>query len=809
MTIEKLVSFHIEKQFPAIYREDGKELVQFVKEYYKFLETAENQSIYNGRRMFEYRDIDTTLERMLIFFKNKYLSELPFNDETIRVVVKNILGLYRRKGTEDGLKLFFRLFYDEDIKVYYPARDILKPSDSEWKTGNYLEIKPNNGVFTSNRTNKKYTYRDIIGKTIFGNASKSIAIVDKINLIEINKSLLPIIFISDLTGSFITNESIISNIDGLAIEFGRIKGSLSSIDVNVNDIDAALDNEIGEEVTFRTSRNTFGGSGIVTNVTENFTGIVQYEVADGGWGYTIDSTNLYVSNQIIFLNNENRIFNPIERLEDEFGDSATVIGQSTFSLGIRSANNVSFTANSTLYTTERSALERVAIVNEDSLSSVMTLAEAIVAASLNIEPEKTRFEAIVSGSRMLGDINNSGSITTNDSLELQKYLNGEQTNQTIIDYIEGEFKDFLNANQATYFEYPAIKVPFQSIVERNDTSPGDLYPETEDTNDVKVAQLTNTETVSLIFDKIGDFLNVSLDSSNYNDTPPALNPMSGNTDPVTIATPLDEAFDLSPTELGTIVSFENVNPGIDYVNDVFAVAYDTRVVASERREQLVSLENIPATLNVGDELTQGGIRAKVTRIIDSTIAIRPYSYYGFNSSSPIFFGSTELDVISISTDFNSKPAGFNAIINSSTEFGIGKIQNISVTDSGYGFVNGETIDILNKNGQLVSRGVAVTSGVGSTGGFWSTLNSHLNGYTSTLSQNGIDIYFDAGKKIHDSNFYQEYSYEILSTTNIKEYERPLKEITHVAGTKVFGKFNFEGKISSPVSISTIIDADIV
>ncbi len=53
MAIDKLISFHIERQFPAIYREDGQELVQFVKEYYKFLETNTSQSLYNGRRIYK------------------------------------------------------------------------------------------------------------------------------------------------------------------------------------------------------------------------------------------------------------------------------------------------------------------------------------------------------------------------------------------------------------------------------------------------------------------------------------------------------------------------------------------------------------------------------------------------------------------------------------------------------------------------------------------------------------------------------------------------------------------------------------
>ena len=87
MEIEKNISLFVEKQFPAIYREDGAELVQLVKEYYKFLETQENQSVYVARRMFEYRDIDTTLASMIIFFKKKFLADLPLRESSIRVVV--------------------------------------------------------------------------------------------------------------------------------------------------------------------------------------------------------------------------------------------------------------------------------------------------------------------------------------------------------------------------------------------------------------------------------------------------------------------------------------------------------------------------------------------------------------------------------------------------------------------------------------------------------------------------------------------------------------------------------------------------
>lgn len=113
------ISYQIDQQFPAIYREDGKELIELVKAYYSFCEKTSGQSIHDIRKMPVFRDVDTTMSSMLIFFKNKYLKDLPFEEDSIRFTVKHILDLYRRKGTAEGIELFFRMFYDETITIYY------------------------------------------------------------------------------------------------------------------------------------------------------------------------------------------------------------------------------------------------------------------------------------------------------------------------------------------------------------------------------------------------------------------------------------------------------------------------------------------------------------------------------------------------------------------------------------------------------------------------------------------------------------------------------------------------------------------
>ena len=708
MAIDKLISFHIERQFPAIYREDGQELVQFVKEYYKFLETNTSQSLYNGRRIYEYRDIDTTLERMLLFFKNKYLADLIFDDTTIRIIVKNILGLYRRKGTKDGLTLFFQLFYNETIKVYNPSRDMLRPSDSEWKKGRYLQMFPNDGIFTSTRNSLQYTYQDIIGKTIIGEASEAKAVVDKINLIILNNSIVPIVFINDITGNFIGLEGIVSVINGIPVRFGTIDGSLSSIAID-NNFRGTLNNNIGDIVTFKSVSDSIGGRGLVTNVTTEFTGVVSYEVADGGWGYSVNSTKLLVSNQVIFMDNSALNFTILEKLVDTNGNTGVVIGQSDLLVAVKADAGKEF-----------------------------------------------------SDSYVISTVDRTPNVTLNS-------LSGST----------------------------AIRV-----VAKNDTSPGNLYPDTLNASDVKVGELKNTETVSLIFDVIGDFTSVPLNSSDYNTVPPAVKAMTGTASPVTLSTPLNTAFDLSSVDLGTIVRFDNIDPGADYENDVYSVAYDTRVTLFERKPQEITLQNIPATLNIGDEVTQDGVGGKVIAIQDTTITIVPYSYYGFNSTDPIVFGGENWPIVALSTKFNSiNFAGYNATIDSITNFGIGRIVNVDIIDSGYGYLHNEIVDVIDSAGRTAAKGTISARSQGSTGGYWASLDSHLNGYSN---KNGLLEYFDSGKRIQDSEYYQEYSYEVQSKLGIEQYEENLKEITHVAGTKLFGRFNLEDNIESKADLDQAV-----
>ena len=709
--VEKNIAFKIANQFPAIYREQGKELVDMVEQYYRFVESESNMGVYNTRRMFEYRDIGTTLANMIIYFKKKFMSDLPNidDDQTIRFVIRNIMDLYRRKGTEAGLKLFFRMFYEADIKVIYPAEKMFKPSESSWKTGTYLQMYKNTGLFKNRDGTKEYTYADLLSKNIIGSISKAKAIVDKINFVYLNGTLTPIIYITNPKGKFIKYDDILCRLNGEDIPFGKLNGSADELIIDL-EYGGTTDNEIGDIYKLESvSGYGSGGKAIVTELQDEFTGTVNYTLKDGGFGYTIENTKILVSNQVIILNNQDFRFELLEVLTDTAGNQGTVIGQNRSSVGVKMEPGESF------------------------------------AIGRNISTNRP-----------------SGNFT------LTRYDPATETGDMF------------------------------SVSGKNESSPGPLYANTGDVNDAKVEELENIESVSLITDIISGFTSVALNSSNYNTVPPAAQAMSGSADPVTLSTPLNQAFDLTPFDIGTIKSFENLNPGADYVNDTFTLVRDEQMIAFDRYEQIMLLNNFTASFSVGDTITQASTSSsgKITKVDNDqqTIHVLPYSYYGFDTGDVVHKGNT-FEVDGIERNYDSKQFGNNAIVESRTEFSTGRIAAAEIRDSGFGYVDKETVYLVDDEGTRHAKAELRANSQGITAGFWSSQYSHINGYRTNPDSNQFE-YYDSKKKIQDSDYIQEYSYEIKSTVSVNKYEQVVKDTMHLAGTKMFGNFEYN-KVTGP------------
>ena len=708
--IEKSISFFINQQFPAIYREDGPELVQLARDYYKWMETSSNQSTYVSRRFFEYRDIDSTLKDLLIFYKNKYLADLELKESIIPFLVKNILDLYRRKGTKAGIELFFATFYKEyDIEIVYPSTKMLKPSNSEWKEGNFLQMVPNDNLFTS-PLGVEYTYADLINRVITGTISQAEASVTKINSILINGRFTPVIYIDNVKGVFKKYDTIYTNINKELVEFGSVNGSLSAFTVT----DQFEPNRtVGENVLIKADENDgVGGEGIVTKVSLINPAVARYEIDSGGYGYTVANTSLLVSEQSIITDRSNtEEFEPYERLRDTNGNEAYVIGQNATNIGVKFTNKVN-----------------------------------------------------------TGGFDQSRAIST------------------------------LDRNPNIDLKFFGIQ---QNVSAFNDSSPGEIYPEgsPQNANTQVIAELSNVETVELITDLIQPHLTTQLNAADYEATAP----FSGTASPVNLSTPLDEAFDIADIEIGKISLFQNIDKGANYDFDIFARAKDDLISKFKKRSQTIRLANTgqSALFNVGETITEAntGVTAEVTSIdiVNDVLYILPNSWDGFTGLNNIIRTNNDsFNVAGVSIDYSSRAYGDNAIIDARAVYEVGYIEEVAINNSGFAYITGDKATLYNPADETLplAAGTVTAEEQGKNKGYWKDFSSHIDGYiTQTANSAAIDSYYKSGMRIQDSDFYQEYSYQIKSTLDKSQYEKLLKENVHLAGSKMFGDFIYKAEIN--------------
>lgn len=267
--IENLISTQIESQFPEFMRdpEVGSNFILFVKTYYEWLE-QQNNLLHESRSLMSYKDIDTTIDDFIIHFKNDFLNNIQFDTATNkRLLVKNILDLYRAKGTPRAIDLLFKLVFATGAEIYYPGSDIFKLSDGDWYKAKYLEVS-----YTDQN-------RNFVGKLVRGLSSGAVAFVDRYvrRLISSGK-YIDIFYISNLTDDFQTNETLSYEDNKVGMPF--VVGSMSELTINTTG-DGFVNGDIVEIV----SDNGVQGLGRITS-TGRADGIVSYTLKEGGFGYT-------------------------------------------------------------------------------------------------------------------------------------------------------------------------------------------------------------------------------------------------------------------------------------------------------------------------------------------------------------------------------------------------------------------------------------------------------------------------------------------------------------------------------------------
>lgn len=298
--IVKNISNLIESQFPDIYKEAGQQLITFLQAYYEFLESNSEYSTNLSRNMFTIRDIDTTLEEFVVYFKEKYLKDFPFVSATDkRLLIKNVLDLYRSKGSERAVALLMNILFEEyTTEVYVPGMDVLRPSDSIWKRPIYLELTPSSRSGT------------FVGKQITGSNSGAKAFLEGIVTKRVDGKLIDIGYLSSVQGQFRINELITD--DGNSANAPKVIGSLTNVDLVLG----GRNNSVGDVFNVITSQGR-QGKVRVTDVVDA-TGRVDFEIVLGGSGYTntqapdLTASDVYVATAMLEVENSSLDFIDLE-----------------------------------------------------------------------------------------------------------------------------------------------------------------------------------------------------------------------------------------------------------------------------------------------------------------------------------------------------------------------------------------------------------------------------------------------------------------------------------------------------------------
>ena len=196
MALQEKLSTLVENQFPQFYKEEGPKFLQFVKAYYEYLEQDGKQQ-ETQRNLQNYKDIDETLNEYIQYFRSELMAEIP-NDALAdkRLLAKRIKDLYTTKGTIESYKLLFRILYNEDVEVTFPADQMLKVSDGDYQIDRYLTTHHNPKTFT------------LIGKTIKGTDSQAEGLVEDVRRIVAKGRDIDQILLSNIKGDFSTIETI-------------------------------------------------------------------------------------------------------------------------------------------------------------------------------------------------------------------------------------------------------------------------------------------------------------------------------------------------------------------------------------------------------------------------------------------------------------------------------------------------------------------------------------------------------------------------------------------------------------------------
>ncbi len=855
MALDAKLSTLVENQFPAFYKEEGPKFLAFIKAYYQYLETTGKQQNIQ-RNLKNYKDIDDTLDEYIQYFRSELMPEIP--DDALadkRLLAKRIKDLYTTKGTIDSYKLLFKILYDEDVEINFPADQMLKVSDGDYRIDRYL---------VTHHDPRAYT---LIGKTIKGTDSQAEGLVEDVKRLVAKNRDIDQILLSNVKGSFNHLEAIqlkgVPNSYAPIVECGirRVTVATGGGEYRKGDIVDIISSKTGAfakavvtDTSDLQSKVNFnlvdGGSGYVSSEESEGT-ILEYVGGDGTApaSFRIFAGDLTDTFALSLCTNK-FIANTV------FGATAPRVAYADSSLGIMNTH-----ANTLLGSPDFGFRE-----SDESLSekqNFRTNANAVIVLENTSDPGvvvgdslfgvTSSANAIVKGIRRTYDATVDNVILAVDTF---KNFQGSETvkKATSTGTTVGTVKatDGFFANTIGYHviqvantdggggitqgdEIVGIKSGAFGVVKRIlDITASNQYDHDGDsTPDRKIITMqvtaNTTANVSSQFDagpmrafiekegvrKVNSSVIVGNNVS-----------QSSNTLVENIHTRLSDSLTFINNTVGTIARLSNRLGGQNFTVAPKVVAEHRNVAALGIGEAYLTVQydnanfgtgvNSISSLDTNDRLEQASTGAKgnimavgqtiqhanttyqtILRLWQDDLQRKPGNIiwetgttatkHFTDASRSTLAGTGAVKIVSIQDE---GVLGENAVI--TADIGAnGSIKSARVIDSGFSYKPKETIT-FSSSGRLnaiQATGVITIDGIANAEGYYASTRGHVS------SARGF---------IQDSNFYQEFSYEVEASIALTRYKDIALRLIHPAGQKFFGKFKVStNAMSQSVSTSLI------
>jgi len=859
MSVPNKISTLVKNQFPDFYKEDGENFLAFIEAYYEYME--QSGKLTGGiQNLQDYRNIDTTLDEYIEYFRRDFLPSIPIDVQADKsLMVKYIKFFNNSRGTLASYKLLFRAIYNEDIDVDYPAEHILKVSESDWRIDRYLVTDYNTKNYTfigksiiGSDSRATALVENVVRRTIRGRDLMQIYLS---NIVGTFGHLEPIRLVTDTNSTgFIPNiEAGINKVtvdsaggeyaigDIIKLESNIIGDFAKVVVTSVSDFAGALTFTIadggsgyrgstvspGSKITFSTVTRSSDASFIIepsdivdtnsllminvnlfTDTTIFGTKAPLIVNADGVSRLMSDYSNTILSSPD-FGFPETVVFTPNQNFRENANAVIGIANTRTISVG-QSIYGATSGANGIVKEIVSSAANngvfRVDTYKNFSTTEVVKVGTSAGSAVGNV----VSFSSNTIGHHILSVGNVVGqTISTGDELVGRTSGAFGVVKKVVADTANGYVQGVGGADDRNLVVCQVTANTTANLTSQFSTGPMKAFIANEslrlvgaNTTIGNVSITTSNSQIENIYTKLEDSFIFQAHSSGTIAELSLVNGGRGYYTPPNIDVVDHDIKSMNIGESYITIQSDNVNWGTG--NSFFTIlTSDDRITQTSSSAGGYIVGGAGAGLPIAVDQYANGTYESVVRVWEdmgnrklgklfsnnATLIVKTYSgsyIPGYTDDTRTVENTGSAKIVKI---VDEGVLGTNANINANVGAN-GAISSIRILDSGFSYKDGESVTIASSGRALSTPGVGTISlrGDANSEGYYATSKGHLS------SKRGY---------LQDGEYYQEFSYEIISPLSLNKYKEVALQLVHPAGQRLYGKYS----VQSNVALDMVVTSD--